>query len=36
MCARGALNGFSSFGLLVCALCLSIVLSRMCRVIALA
>jgi hypothetical protein len=36
MCARGALCGFSSFGLVVCALCLSIVLPRMCRVVALA
>jgi hypothetical protein len=27
---RGALCDFSSFGLVVCALCLSIVLSRMC------
>jgi hypothetical protein len=36
MCARGALCGFSSFGLVVCALCLSIVLFRMCRVVALA
>jgi hypothetical protein len=31
----GALCGFSSFGLVVCALCLSIVLSRMCRAVAL-
>jgi hypothetical protein len=36
MCAGGALCGFSIFGLVVRALCLSIVLSRMCRVIALA
>jgi hypothetical protein len=36
MCVGGALCGFSSFGLVVCALCLSIVLSRMCRVVALA
>jgi hypothetical protein len=36
MCAGEALYGFSSFGLVVCALCLSIVLSRMCRAIALA
>jgi hypothetical protein len=36
ICAGGALCGFSSFGLVVCALCLSIVLSRMCRVVALA
>jgi hypothetical protein len=28
--------GFSSFGLVVCALCLSIVLPRMCRAVALA
>jgi hypothetical protein len=33
---RGALCGFSSFGLVVCALCPSIGLSRMCRVVALA
>jgi hypothetical protein len=33
---RGALCGFSSFGLVVCALCLSIVLSQMCRAVALA
>jgi hypothetical protein len=31
----GALCGFSSFVLVVCALCLSFVLSRMCRAIAL-
>jgi hypothetical protein len=36
MCEGGALCGFSSFGLVVCALCLSIVLSRMCRAVALA
>jgi hypothetical protein len=36
MCAGGALCGFSSFGLVVCTLCLSIVLSRMCRAVALA
>jgi hypothetical protein len=36
MCARGSLCGFSSFGLVVCALCLSFVLSRMCRAVALA
>jgi hypothetical protein len=36
MCAGGALCGCSSFGLVVCALCLSLVLSRMCRVVALA
>jgi hypothetical protein len=36
MCAGGALCGFSSFGLVVCALCLSLVLFRMCRVVALA
>jgi hypothetical protein len=36
MCAAGALCGFWSFGLVVCALCLSIVLSRMCRAVALA
>jgi hypothetical protein len=36
MCAGGALCDFSSFGLVVCALCLSIVLSRMCRAVALA
>jgi hypothetical protein len=36
MCAGGALCGFLSFGLVVCAFCLSIVLSRMCRVVALA
>jgi hypothetical protein len=35
-CVQGeALCGFSSFSLVVCALCLSIVLSRMCRAIAL-
>jgi hypothetical protein len=31
MCAGGALCGLSSFGLVVCAFCLSFVLSRMCR-----
>jgi hypothetical protein len=36
MCAGGALCGFSSFGLVVCALCFSFVLSRMCRAVALA
>jgi hypothetical protein len=36
MCAGGALCGCSSFGLVVCALCLSFVLSRMCRAVALA
>jgi hypothetical protein len=36
MCAGGALCVFSRFGLVVCALCLSIVLSRMCRAVALA
>jgi hypothetical protein len=36
MCAGGALCGFSSFGLVVCALCLSFVLSQMCRAVALA
>jgi hypothetical protein len=36
MCAGGALCVFSSFGLMVCALCLSIVLSQMCRGVALA
>jgi hypothetical protein len=36
MCAGGALCGFLSFGLVVCALCLSFVLSRMCRAVALA
>jgi hypothetical protein len=33
---KGSSLWFSSFGLVVCALCLSIVLSRMCRAIALA
>jgi hypothetical protein len=33
---RGSSLWFSSFGLVVCALCLSIVLSRMCRAVALA
>jgi hypothetical protein len=32
----GALCGFSSFALVVCALCLSFVLSWMCRAVALA
>jgi hypothetical protein len=36
MCAGGALCGCSSFALVVCALCLSFVLSRMCRAVALA
>jgi hypothetical protein len=36
MCAGGALCGFSSFGLVICALCLSIVLSWMCRAVVLA
>jgi hypothetical protein len=36
MCAGGALCGCSSFVSLVCALCLSFVLSRMCRAVALA
>jgi hypothetical protein len=36
MCAGGALCGFLSFVLVACALCLSIVLSRMCRAVALA
>jgi hypothetical protein len=36
MCAGEDLCVFSSFGLVVCALCLSIVLSRMCWAIALA
>jgi hypothetical protein len=36
MCAGGALCGFLSFGLEVCTLCLSIVLSRMCRAVTLA
>jgi hypothetical protein len=36
MCAGWALCGLSSFGLVVCALCLSIVLSRMCRAVVLA
>jgi hypothetical protein len=36
MCAGGALCGFSSFALVVCTLCLSFVLSRMCRAVALA
>jgi hypothetical protein len=33
---RGSSLWFSSFGLVVCALCLSIVLSRMCRAVTLA
>jgi hypothetical protein len=36
MCAGGGLCGFSSFGLVVCALSLSIVLSRMCRAVVVA
>jgi hypothetical protein len=36
MCAGGALCSFSCFGLVVCALCLSFVSSRMCRAVALA
>jgi hypothetical protein len=36
MCAGGALCGFSSFGLVVCSICSSFVLSRMCRAVALA
>jgi hypothetical protein len=36
ICAGGALCGFSNFGLVVCALCLSFVLSWMCRAVALA
>jgi hypothetical protein len=36
ICAGGALCGCSSFGLVVCALCLSFVLSRMCWAVALA
>jgi hypothetical protein len=36
MCAGGDLCGFSSFGLVVRAPCLSIVLSQMCRAVALA
>jgi hypothetical protein len=36
MCAVGALCGSSSFGLVVCTLCFNIVLSRMCRAVALA
>jgi hypothetical protein len=36
MCAGGSLCGFTCFGFVVCALCLSIVLSRMCRAVALA
>jgi hypothetical protein len=36
MCAGEALCGFSSFVSVVCALCLSFALSRMCRAVALA
>jgi hypothetical protein len=36
MCAGGALCGFLSFDLVVCALCLSFVFSRMCRAVVLA
>jgi hypothetical protein len=36
MCAGGALCGCSSFVLVVCALCLSFALFRMCRAVALA
>jgi hypothetical protein len=36
MCAGGALCGLSSFGLVVCNLCLRFALSRMCRAVALA
>jgi hypothetical protein len=36
MCAGEALCGFSSFVSVVCSLCLSFVLSRMCRAVALA
>jgi hypothetical protein len=36
MCAGGAFCGLSSFVSVVCALCLSLVLSRMCRAVALA
>jgi hypothetical protein len=35
-CVQGELFVFSSFGLVVCALCLSIALSRMCWAVALA
>jgi hypothetical protein len=35
-CVQGSSLWFSSFGLVVCALCLSMILSRMCRAIALA
>jgi hypothetical protein len=35
MC-RGSSLWFSSFGLVVCTLCLSMILSRMCRAVALA
>jgi hypothetical protein len=36
ICAGGALCGVRAFGSVVCALCLSMVLSRMCRAVALA
>jgi hypothetical protein len=36
MCVGGALCGCSRFALVVCTLCLSLVLSRMCRAVALA
>jgi hypothetical protein len=36
ICAGGALCGLSSFVLVVCAPCLSFVLSRMCRAVVLA
>jgi hypothetical protein len=36
MCAGGALCGFLSFDLVVCTLCLSFALSRMCRAVTLA
>jgi hypothetical protein len=36
MCAGGALCGCSSCAFVVCALCLSFALSRMCRAVALA
>jgi hypothetical protein len=36
MCAGGALCGFSSFVSVVCVLCMSFALSRMCQAIALA
>jgi hypothetical protein len=35
-CVQGELFVFSSFGLVVCTLCLSIVLSQMCQAVALA